>query len=44
MENQWWLPFWATWCKPCIEELNAINENYIDWQKETGVKGNRSFH
>ena len=32
------ISFWATWCKPCIEELNAINENYIDWQKETGVK------
>ena len=32
------LDFWATWCKPCIEELNAINENYVDWQKETGVK------
>lgn len=30
--------FWATWCKPCIEELNAIHENYADWQKETGVK------
>ena len=32
------IDFWATWCKPCIEELNAINENYADWQKETGVK------
>lgn len=30
--------FWATWCKPCIKELNAFNENYIDWQDETGVK------
>jgi thiol-disulfide isomerase/thioredoxin len=30
--------FWATWCKPCIEELNAIHEVYADWQKETGVK------
>ena len=30
--------FWATWCKPCIEELNAIHDNYDDWQKETGVK------
>jgi cytochrome c biogenesis protein CcmG, thiol:disulfide interchange protein DsbE len=32
------IDFWATWCKPCIEELNAIHENYADWQKETGVK------
>ncbi|HOY38319.1 MAG: TlpA family protein disulfide reductase [Bacteroidales bacterium] len=32
------ISFWATWCKPCIKELNAYNENYADWQKETGVK------
>ncbi len=32
------ISFWATWCKPCVAELNAINENYSDWQKETGVK------
>lgn len=32
------LSFWATWCKPCIRELNAINDQYIDWQDETGVK------
>ncbi|MBK6444949.1 MAG: TlpA family protein disulfide reductase [Bacteroidetes bacterium] len=32
------IDFWATWCKPCIEELNAINEEYSTWQKETGVK------
>ena len=32
------IDFWATWCKPCIEELNAIKEEYPDWQKETGVK------
>ncbi|MCB0703012.1 MAG: TlpA disulfide reductase family protein [Candidatus Kapaibacterium sp.] len=30
--------FWATWCKPCILELNNINEKYAKWQKETGVK------
>ncbi len=30
--------FWATWCKPCIEELNAINEHYDDWKAETGMK------
>lgn len=32
------ISFWATWCKPCVMELNAIAENYKDWQKETGVK------
>lgn len=32
------LSFWATWCKPCIKELDAIAENYEDWQDETGVK------
>jgi cytochrome c biogenesis protein CcmG, thiol:disulfide interchange protein DsbE len=32
------ISFWATWCKPCIEELNNISEVYADWQKETGVK------
>lgn len=30
--------FWATWCKPCVRELNTINDDYIDWQDETGVK------
>ncbi len=30
--------FWATWCKPCIQELNAIHEVYELWQEETGVK------
>jgi len=32
------IDFWATWCKPCIEELNVIHELYPEWQKETGVK------
>lgn len=30
--------FWATWCKPCVLELNTIKEVYGDWQKETNVK------
>lgn len=28
------MSFWATWCLPCMEELNTINEKYEDWQKE----------
>jgi len=32
------IDFWATWCKPCIQELNAIHEEYASWQEETGVK------
>ena len=31
------ISFWATWCKPCIKELEAISEEYEDWQEETGV-------
>lgn len=30
--------FWATWCVPCINELDAINEVYEDWQDETNVE------
>jgi peroxiredoxin len=30
--------FWATWCKPCVNELTAINEVYGTWKEETGVK------
>jgi len=30
--------FWATWCKPCVTELAAIHEEYIDWIDETNVK------
>jgi cytochrome c biogenesis protein CcmG/thiol:disulfide interchange protein DsbE len=30
--------FWATWCKPCIRELNAVNDQIVDWEDETGVK------
>jgi thiol-disulfide isomerase/thioredoxin len=26
--------FWATWCKPCIEELDNISELFIDWEDE----------
>jgi peroxiredoxin len=32
------ITFWATWCKPCIKEHDAINDEYEDWVDETGVK------
>lgn len=32
------LTFFATWCKPCLRELNAIRDVYPDWQEETGVE------
>lgn len=28
---------WATWCVPCLKELDAISEVYEDWQDETNV-------
>ena len=30
--------FFATWCKPCMRELAAIEQLYDDWQDETGVE------
>ncbi len=32
------ISFFATWCKPCQRELNAIQQVYDEWQDETGVK------
>ena len=32
------LNFWATWCKPCKNELNNIDELYEEWKEETNVK------
>jgi len=32
------LSFWATWCKPCIKELDTYNENIEEWAQKTGVK------
>lgn len=32
------IDFFATWCKPCNRELDAISEVYEDWQQETGVR------
>ena len=32
------IDFFATWCKPCNRELDAIAEVYDQWREETGVK------
>ena len=32
------IDFFATWCKPCNRELDAISEEYEEWQEKTGVK------
>lgn len=32
------ISFWATWCKPCLEEQDAISEHLPAWQDETGVR------
>jgi len=29
---------WATWCVPCLKELDAISEIYPDWQAETNME------
>lgn len=30
--------FWATWCVPCIMELDNINDQYASWQAATPFK------
>lgn len=30
--------FWATWCVPCINELEAMNEVQADWKKELSLE------
>lgn len=32
------ISFWATWCKPCQRELDAIADLYPDWQDEYDVE------
>jgi len=32
------LSFWATWCRPCIKELDAVNDALIDWKEDFDFK------
>jgi peroxiredoxin len=32
------ISFWATWCKPCLQELDAFNEMGEQWSKETSAR------
>ncbi len=30
--------FWATWCAPCINELEAIHKKYATWKESLNVE------
>jgi peroxiredoxin len=30
--------FWATWCAPCINELEAFHQNYENWKKDINLE------
>ena len=32
------ISLWATWCVPCLKELDAISNVWDDWQDETNVE------
>ena len=32
------ISFWATWCKPCIKELDAVSDLLEEWKEETGLR------
>jgi cytochrome c biogenesis protein CcmG/thiol:disulfide interchange protein DsbE len=32
------LSFWYTTCKPCLQELGAVNDAYVDWIEEADFK------
>lgn len=30
--------FWATWCAPCVQELDAISDVYNDWKSKINIE------
>lgn len=32
------ISFWATWCGPCIKELDNISDLYAEWQEKYGLQ------
>ena len=32
------ISFWATWCAPCLKELEAINDHYEEWKTKYKMK------
>ena len=32
------ISFWASWCKPCMQELDAISDDYDNWVQKTNVQ------
>ena len=30
--------FWATWCAPCINELEAIHKKYATWKESLNIE------
>lgn len=37
-ENVVVVSLWATWCVPCLKELDAISDVWDEWQEETNVE------
>ena len=37
-ETPFVVSFWSTTCKPCLKELDALSENYDDWNDEKAFR------